>query len=115
MTDAFAAIDAAVAGVGARMGIQVSPVATESAASAVVDSGAVLELSGVQAIDTAGAAVLVEVWMAGRERGRHVVLCAPSPSVVELFRLGGFEQILHDCCPSPQAARDRLAGEGRRS
>ena len=75
----------------------------------------VLELSGVQAIDTAGAAVLVEVWMAGRERGRHVVLCAPSPSVVELFRLGGFEQILHDCCPSPQAARDRLAGEGRRS
>nr|WP_245541589.1 type I polyketide synthase [Smaragdicoccus niigatensis] len=47
VTDAESAIDAAVTSLAARRGVQVSPVATESGAATVVDSGAVLELSGV--------------------------------------------------------------------
>lgn len=68
----------------------------------------VLELGGVEEMDTSGAAVLVEALLLGRDRNKRILLCSPSESVLRLFRLAGFEDALRACCPTPQETRRRL-------
>jgi anti-anti-sigma factor len=69
----------------------------------------VLELGEVEAMDTSGAAVLAEVLKAGERRGLRVLLCRPSESVLGIFRLAGFEEVLGKCCASGEETRRRLA------
>ena len=69
----------------------------------------VVELSGVAALDTSGAAVLVEALREADGRGLRLLLCAPSPSVLAMFRLAGFEEVLGSCCSCADDARSRLA------
>ncbi|HXV76373.1 MAG TPA: STAS domain-containing protein [Candidatus Polarisedimenticolaceae bacterium] len=68
----------------------------------------VVSLGEVADIDTSGAAVLVEALLRGRERGKPVLLCSPSPSVMRMFRLAGFEEALDACCPTPAETARRL-------
>lgn len=68
----------------------------------------VLELGGIEAIDTAGAALLVEAFVAGKRRGKRVLFCSPSAAVLSVFRLAGFEDVLDHCCPTPAETRRRL-------
>ena len=68
----------------------------------------VLELAGVDEIDTSGAAVLAETLKAGMNRGLRVLLCSPSDSVMQIFRLAGFEDVLNHCCADPQETWRRL-------
>jgi len=68
----------------------------------------VLQLSGVDEIDTAGAAVLAEALKFGQNKGLRVLLCSPSPPVMNLFRLAGFEDVLGQCCNDPQETWRRL-------
>ena len=70
----------------------------------------VLQLGGIDRIDTAGAAVLAEAFKAGRDRGLHVLLCSPSRAVTDTFRLAGFDTVLDHCCASPDETRSRLQG-----
>lgn len=71
-------------------------------------SRVVVELSGVEAMDTSGAAVLAEALKAGERRGLRVLLCSPSESVLRIFRLAGFEDVLRCCCTDPEETRRRL-------
>ncbi|MHC4066419.1 MAG: STAS domain-containing protein [Planctomycetota bacterium] len=68
----------------------------------------VLELAGIEDIDTAGAAVLAEALKFGLTRGMRVLLCSPSESVMRIFRLAGFEDVLGHCCADPQETWRRL-------
>ena len=68
----------------------------------------VLELAGVDEIDTSGAAVLAETLKTGLNRGLRVLLCSPSESVMQIFRLAGFEDVLDHCCADPQETWRRL-------
>jgi anti-anti-sigma factor len=68
----------------------------------------VLELADVDEIDTSGAAVLAETLKAGMNRGLRVLLCSPSDSVMQIFRLAGFEDVLNHCCADPQETWRRL-------
>ena len=68
----------------------------------------VLELGGIEDIDTAGTAVLAEVLKLGLNRGLRVLLCSPSESVMRIFRLAGFEDVLGHCCADPQETWRRL-------
>ncbi len=68
----------------------------------------VLELGNVEEMDTSGAAVLVEALMAGRDKGMKIFFCSPSESVMQLFRLAGFESVLGQCCPTPADTKRRL-------
>jgi anti-anti-sigma factor len=68
----------------------------------------VLELAEVTDMDTAGAAVLVEALVHGRKRGKRVLLCSPSDSVMQMFRLAGFEEVLDACCPNAVEVQRRL-------
>jgi anti-anti-sigma factor len=68
----------------------------------------VLELAGIEKFDTAGAAVLAEVLKAGLDRGLRVLLCSPSPAVVNIFRLAGFDSVLDHCCANPDETWSRL-------
>lgn len=70
----------------------------------------VLSLGGIEEIDTAGAAVLVEAVMAAKKRGVRILLCSPSESVTRMFRLAGFAEVLDHCCPNPAETRRRLLG-----
>lgn len=70
----------------------------------------VLELGGVERLDTAGAAVLVEALLASRQRDVPMLLCEPSESVLQIFRLAGFPEILASCCSSVEEVRRKLAG-----
>jgi anti-anti-sigma factor len=69
----------------------------------------VFDLAGVERMDTAGAAVLIEAIRAGQDRGIRLLLCAPSEAVVRMFRLAGFENVLDYCCSTPEEVRRRLA------
>ena len=71
-------------------------------------SALVVELGGVEHIDTAGLAVLVEGLLAGRERGLRILLCQPSESVLQIFRLAGFHDALDTCCTNPEEVQQRL-------
>jgi anti-anti-sigma factor len=72
-------------------------------------SSVVLELSEVVEMDTAGAAVLVEALVHGRKRAKRVLLCSPSDSVLQMFRLAGFEEVLDACCPNASDVQHRLS------
>ncbi len=71
-------------------------------------SGLVVELGGVEEMDTSGAAVLVEALMLGRKRGLRLLLCSPSESVLRMFRLAGLEEVLGHCCSDPEETMRRL-------
>ena len=68
----------------------------------------VMELSHVEKMDTSGAAVLAEAVRVGRDRGQRVLLCSPSESVLKIFRLAGFEEVLQCCCADPDETHRRL-------
>ncbi len=70
----------------------------------------VLELGGVEELDTAGAAVLAEVLKTGEADNKRVLLCRPSESVLKIFRLAGFAEVLDCCCPDVAEVRRRLEG-----
>ena len=69
----------------------------------------ILELDDVEQMDTAGAAVLVEAVMQGKDRDVEVMLCAPSQSVLRIFRLAGLSDVLESCFSSPAELQKRLA------
>ena len=71
-------------------------------------SKVVVELAGVEEIDTAGAAVLAEALKLGLSRGKRVLLCSPSESVMRIFRLAGFEDVLEHCCVDARETWRRL-------
>lgn len=62
----------------------------------------VLDLRGLEEMDTSGAAVLAEALKLGQMRDVRVLLCSPSESVLRIFRLAGFEEVLDHCCPDPE-------------
>lgn len=68
----------------------------------------VLELSRIERMDTAGAAVLSEAVRVGLDEGRMVLLCSPSDAVLRIFRLAGFEEVLRCCCADPEETHRRL-------
>ena len=76
--------------------------------STTAASKVVLELGGIEEMDTSGAAVLAEALKLGQQRGLRVLLCSPSESVLRIFRLAGFEDVLNHCCADPQETWERL-------
>jgi len=68
----------------------------------------VFRLGGVEKLDTAGAAVLIEAIRLGHQRGLKLWLCSPSESVVQMFQLAGLEEVLDYCCSTPEETRRRL-------
>jgi anti-anti-sigma factor len=76
--------------------------------SATPEAKIVVELGGVDKMDTSGAAVLAEALKLGQSRGRRVLLCSPSESVLRIFRLAGFEEVLGACCADPDETWRRL-------
>ena len=68
----------------------------------------VIELGGVDAMDTAGAAVLVEAMQTGRVCDKAVLFCAPSAAVVRTFRLAGLVDALARCCSGPDEVREKF-------
>jgi anti-anti-sigma factor len=69
----------------------------------------IVDLAQVDRMDTSGVAVLVEALMGGRKRNVTMMLCAPSPSVIEIFHLAGLDEALRCCCATPAEAHRRLA------
>ena len=69
----------------------------------------ILELGGIDKMDTAGAAVLAEAMRVGENRGMRVLLCSPSKSVLQIFKLAGFTDVLDHCCAGWEETRRRLA------
>jgi anti-anti-sigma factor len=76
--------------------------------STTTEAKIVVELGGVDKMDTSGAAVLAEALKLGQSRGRRVLLCSPSQSVLRIFRLAGFEEVLGACCSDPDETWQRL-------
>jgi anti-sigma B factor antagonist len=68
----------------------------------------ILELGGIDRMDTSGAAVLAEALKVGQTKGMRVLLCSPSESVLRIFRLAGFEEVLAKCCSDREETRQRL-------
>jgi len=68
----------------------------------------ILELGGIDNMDTSGAAVLAEAVRAGENKGIRVLLCSPSESVLRIFRLAGFVEVLDHCCAGWEETRRRL-------
>jgi len=68
----------------------------------------VIELGEVERIDIGGASVLIEAIHAGMKRDLEVLLCSPSPTVIEVFRIAGLENVLDHCCPTPDETERRL-------
>jgi len=73
-------------------------------------SALVIELGGVKHIDTAGLAVLVEGLLASRQRNLRMLLCQPSESVLQIFRLAGLRDALEASCTRPGEVEQRLMG-----
>jgi anti-anti-sigma factor len=69
----------------------------------------ILELSGIDVFDTAGAAVLVETLLTARKLQKTILMCSPSDPVMRVFRLAGFEDVLERCTRSPEETMQRLA------
>ena len=61
------------------------------------DGYLLVDLGGVEEMDTAALAVLVEGIAAGKERHRPVVVCGPSERLLDLFRLTGLEGSICNC------------------
>lgn len=70
--------------------------------------GLVIDLGQVQNMDTSGAAVLVEVVLASKQRDQILLLCSPSHSVMRIFRLAGLEEVLGACCEDDDETMQRL-------
>ena len=70
----------------------------------------VVDLAEVDRMDTSGVAVLVEALKETRKRNVTMMLCTPSPSVIEIFHLAGLDEALRCCCATPAEAHRRLAG-----
>jgi len=70
----------------------------------------IVDLAQVDRMDTSGVAVLVEALTASREHNITMMLCAPSPSVIQIFHLAGLDEALRCCCATPAEAHRRLAG-----
>ena len=68
----------------------------------------VVELARLESVDTSGLAVLVEALSITRRQGRQLFLCAPSESVVKIFRLSGFHEALEACCTGPEEVARRM-------
>jgi anti-anti-sigma factor len=68
----------------------------------------ILELSGIEEFDTAGAAVLVETLITAQKSRKIILMCSPSKPVMRVFRLAGFEDILERCTASPDDTLRRL-------
>jgi len=73
-------------------------------------SSVMVDLAQVGRMDTSGVAVLVEALMDSRTRNVTMMLCSPSPSVIEIFRLAGLNEALDCCCATSDEAHRRLAG-----
>ncbi|MGH9867448.1 MAG: STAS domain-containing protein [Candidatus Polarisedimenticolia bacterium] len=73
-------------------------------------SSVIVDLAHVDRMDTSGVAVLVEALRGSRKRNVTMMLCAPSPSVIEIFRLAGLNEALRCCCATPDEAHRRVAG-----
>ena len=71
-------------------------------------SALVVELGAVKKMDTAGVAVLVEGLLASRQRGLRMLLCQPSESVLQIFRLAGLHDALEATCARPEEVEQRL-------
>ena len=69
----------------------------------------IVELDDVEQMDTAGAAVLVEAVMQGKDSDVEIMLCAPSESVLRIFCLAGLSDVLESCFSSPAELQKRLA------
>ena len=69
----------------------------------------IVDLAQVDRMDTSGVAVLVEALMDSRKRNVTMMLCTPSPSVIEIFHLAGLDEALRCCCTTPAEAHRRLA------
>ncbi len=57
----------------------------------------VVALEGVETMDTAAVAVLVEGLLATRQKSTEIFFCTPSASVRAVFKLAGLEQALERC------------------
>ena len=64
-----------------------------------------VDLAGVESMDTAAVAVLVEGLAAGRDKNSTVVLCGPSRQLRDLFRLTGLEGSTCGCGSCKEEAR----------
>ena len=71
----------------------------------------VLSLGDVEAMDSAGAAILIEAIELSRKRKLKLLLCSPSPSVARMFRLAGIEDALDCCCNTPEETKVRVLAE----
>lgn len=71
----------------------------------------VLSLGDVEAMDSTGAAVLVEALELSRQRNLRLLLCSPSSSVVRMFQLAGIEDVLECCCNTPEETKVRVLAE----
>jgi anti-sigma B factor antagonist len=70
----------------------------------------VIELGSVDALDTAGVAVLVEAIQAGRKQSKEVLLCTPSETVMRIFHLAGLSEVLASCHATPDELSRSLQG-----
>ncbi len=68
----------------------------------------VVELGALDRLDTSGLAVLVEAMTIARRRDQQMFLCAPSESVLKIFRLSGFQEALQACCSGPDEVARRM-------
>ncbi len=68
----------------------------------------VVDLGGVEQIDTAGLAVLLEGLLSAQLRDLQVLLCQPSESVVQVFRMANLNEALEASCTSRGEVEQRL-------
>lgn len=69
-----------------------------------------LDLSGVDKMDTAGVAVLVECLITTQQMGIDMVFSRPSTSVKQIFRLARLDDALDRCCTSLDDVKSKLLG-----
>ncbi len=75
----------------------------------------VVELAGVERMDTAGVAALLEGLIESRRQNRPYFLCGPSDSVLRIFRLAGLPDALESCCRGPEEVQEKLGRSDSRS
>lgn len=68
----------------------------------------VVDLANLDQIDTAGVAVLLEGLLLARKQNVKYFLCAPSESVLRVFRLARLGEALDCCCRGPEEVEQRL-------
>lgn len=78
------------------------------AIAASADKNFVVELAGVEKMDTAAMAVLVEACIATRGGDTPIFLMCPSDSVRKVFELAGLEEALTRCYSSWEDLRSAM-------